>query len=246
MVVASGIIIVILMAILVPAVTVVIYLVFYRRKINKRLAEGNLGGKPMMSPIAFFTRTFICVTAVAFVIIVNLIFALSPNTKGRNDGFAGTRTLAIKALPDFYLEDSPFEGYTPGADIKGYDKYEMTDGLVTFYYYKIRGNMQGVLPRLMICPVCDTFDEYPMVSFRAKFDGGFNELGASGSSDNGALYAVDCDGYEGDLIFNVYYFTPNQEDMVNAPGQLYDETFQDKAEIFGTFNIDLRYPEPEE
>ena len=57
---------VILAAPVVLGITVLIYMFYYRRKINKRLAEGNISEKrnvkPMMPPIVFVLVTIICVS----------------------------------------------------------------------------------------------------------------------------------------------------------------------------------------
>ena len=248
--IASGIIIVIVMALFVPATTVAIYLIFYRRRINKRLAEGKVSGKPMMSPLAFFVVTFICVTAAAFLIIAFLSYFLWANVKsvGRvgTDGFDGPVPASIRMLHEEELNDSPFCGYTAGGELKGYEKYETTNGDVTFYYYMVENSMQGVLPRLMVCPVCDKEQEYPMVDMHANFKYGSKETDWSCSAGNGVLYAIDCDGFEGTMVMTFCCFSQEQEEMVNEPGQLYDEEFMKKAAYSGRLELDMAYPEPEE
>ena len=246
--VATNILIIIAMAILVPIITVTIYFIFYRRMINKRLANGNTGGKPMMSPLAFFVIAFICVTVISFFLIAGLsfLFMERKGIKKPTNGFDGEMLASIKMIHTDELEDSPFSGYTSGGELKGYDRYEVTDGDVTFYYYKVKDNMHGILPRLIICPECEKYEKYPMVKLYSTFKEGNRRLYMNYLVDNEGLFAVNCDGFEGDIDIDTYYFAPSQETLLSEPGQIYNEELMKQAEIQGHLSLNMAYPVPSE
>lgn len=240
---AKGLIAVILSAPVVLGITVLIYMLFYRRKINKRLAEGITDGKPMMSPIAFFLVTLICVSAAVFVIVIGIsAFALAnvKSTGSSVGGFDGDNLIHVAMINEEDIEDSPFKGYKTGDDIAGYEKFTETNGDITFYYYKVKDNMLGVMPRLIIATETskDTADlEY---GFHVYAREGKRKLDLGGGGKC-YMYAIDCNNFEGTIKLEEFCF----DEELLFEHLSWDETYE-AAQIKGTLELDMAYPVPEE
>ena len=243
MTMARTLIMVILAAPVVLGITVMIYMLFYRRKINKRLAEGITDGRSMMSPTAFFIITLICVSAAVFVIVTAISFFMLSNYKSSGtsrDGFDGAMLVNMSTIYEEDLENSPFEGYKTGDDIAGYTRHTQNNGDLTFYYYTVNNNMQGVLPRLIVATdtACDTSGTERGFIIRAEQ--GNKEIHFNGSGEY-CMYAIDCDTFEGIISIEEYYFDDKQNDGVHDPYEL-----SDSAEVKGVLELDMSYPIPEE
>ena len=234
---------VILAAPVVLGITVLIYMFYYRRKINKRLAEGNISEKrnvkPMMPPIVFVLVTIICVSILAALLIVMLNFFSVGTGRSRN-GFDGEPLIHLRMMHESDMENSPFEGYKTGDDIAGYEKYKETNGDVTFYYYIVKDNMQGVLPRLMIAADISKDPEGLERGFHVYASEGKRKLDLGGSGGC-YLYAIDCNTFEGTIRLEEFCF---DEELLFK--HLSWEEKYDTAKIKGTLELDMSYPEPEE
>ncbi|SFC36204.1 hypothetical protein [Ruminococcus albus] len=235
---------VILAAPIVLGITVLIYMFCYRRKINRRLAEGSIAekrkGKPMMPPIVFVLVTIICVSIVTALLVIAIsYFSINTFTTSRsNGGFDRESLIDMRMIHEEDLEDSLFEGYKTGDNIAGYTMHKQESGDLTFYYYMINANMQGILPRLIIATEAsgDTSGLCHGISINAKE--GFKTLGISGGSKF-YMCAIECTEFEGDLKIKEYYY---DEEYL---GEKYDIQYE-SARYKGTIELDMSYTEPEE
>ncbi|MBQ5311581.1 MAG: hypothetical protein ILP19_06020 [Oscillospiraceae bacterium] len=230
---------------LIAAITA-LYLIIYRRYINRRLIEGRTAHGSMAAPIAVLITALVAVMASVILIISILVGLFMTKTEhytvtagtsvsdgGREIIYGGYTT--VRPIHPDELNGSPFEGYTAGSDIKGYTRYETTDGDIKFWYYKTNENMSGVMPRLLICPVCSCSDETEKI---LRFD---LEMESIQLADDGAvLFAVGCDNYYGILEFSEYVFTKEQAEKINDPSE-YSEEYLEQADIKGKLTIDLSY-----
>lgn len=235
---------VILAAPVVLGITVLIYMFYYRRKINKRLAEGAIAGKkrkgkPMMPPIVFVLVTIICVSIVtAMLVVVLSIFSLKNITSSgsTHGGFDREALIDMRTIHEEDLEDSLFKGYKTGDNIAGYTMHKQESGDLTFYYYMINANMQGILPRLIIATEAsgDTSGLCHGISINAKE--GFKTLDIYGGSEF-YMCAIECTEFEGDLKIKEYYY---DEEYL---GEGYDIQYE-SARYKGTIELDMSYIEP--
>ena len=243
MTIAKTLIMVILAAPVVLGITVLIYMLFYRRKINKRLAEGITGGKPMMSPIAFVIITLLCVSAAVFVIVTAISFFLLSNFKSSgtsNDGYDGEMLVHIGMIYEEELENSPFEGYKTGDDIAGYTKHTKEDGDITFYYYTVNYNMLGILPRVIVATdtAGDTSGKCRGFITDAKQDKRSLHINGSGEY---YMYTIDGDKFAGTVRLEEFYYNDEpSEGLSDLEGK------SETAEIKGVLELDMSFPEPEE
>ena len=238
---------VILAAPVVLGITVLIYMFYYRRKINKRLAEGSIAdkrqGKPMMPPIIFVLVTIICVSAItALLIVVLSLFSFKnfTSTGGSQNGFDGDMLVDVNTVYKEDLENSPFEGYKTGDEIRGYKMRTKKSGDITFYCYFVNDNMQGFLPRVIVVPDTAADTSGTSMGFIMKAEEGKKEQNFNGGGEP-YMFTMDCDTFEGDIRFEVFYFN----DEMNDTSLNWDER-SEASKIKGVLELDMAYPVPEE
>ncbi|MBO4866725.1 MAG: hypothetical protein J5582_09205 [Ruminococcus sp.] len=238
---------VILAAPIVLGITVLIYMFYYRRKINKRLAEGSIAekrkGKPMMPPIVFVLITIICVSAVTALLVIALsIFSFKNFTSSGNSngGFDGDPIVDVCMVYKEDLENSPFEGYKTGDEIKGYKMSAEKNGDFTFYCYYVNDNMQGVLPRLIVVPDTKADTSRLSLGFIIKAEEGKKELTFNGSGEP-YMFTFDRDSFEGTIRFEEFYF----DEALNGTLRSWEEK-SEESKVKGVLELDMSYPEPEE
>jgi hypothetical protein len=238
---------VILAAPVVLGITVLIYMFYYRRKINRRLAEGSIAekrkGKPMMPPIVFVLVTIICVSAVTALLVIALsIFSFKNFTSSgsSNGGFDGDPIVDVCMVYKEDLENSPFEGYKTGDEIKGYKMRTKKSGDLIFYCYFVNDNMQGFLPRVIVVPDTTADTSGTSIGFIMKAEEGKKELTFNGSGEP-YMFTMDCDTFEGDIRFEVFYF----DEALNGTLLSWEEK-SEKSKVKGVLELDMSYPEPTE
>ena len=243
----AGLIVIILLgAVGLTAAITAAYLLIYRRYINRRLTEGRTAHGSMVSPLTVVVISLLVVMVSVILVISVLVMIFMTKTEnytvpagvsvsdgGREIVYGGYTT--VRPIHQDELSNSPFEGYTAGGDIKGYTRYETTDGDIKFFYYKTNENMGGVMPRLLICPVYSCSDAAQKI-FRVDLE----MENIQGTDDDAVLFALNCDTYEGNLIFSEYVFTADQAATINDPSK-YSEDIFSQANIKGKLTIDLSY-----
>ncbi len=236
---------------LVIGITVLIYMFYYRRMINKRLAKGNISGKregrPMMPPIVFILVTMICVSIVATLLVIVFAIFAGKNivlTGRSHGGFDGESLIHIRTISEDDMDDSFFEGYKTGDDIAGYTMHKQENGDLTFYYYIVNGNMQGILPRLIVVSEASGDTSDLCHGFHIKAKEGLRSFDMNGSGGNHNMTFIECTEFEGDIKLTEYYY---DEDVYNSAFDdltSYEEKLDAAARYKGTLELDMSYPEP--
>jgi hypothetical protein len=137
---------------IVLTVTIIAFAVYkaaYRRKINKRLAEGREADiKPMMSPVKFVVITLIGIIVGIIILWILILFAASSFTGFRksNDGLT-TRILAYEML-----DNSPLAGYKTGDEINGYTDYvkDNENGTLRLHIYVVDREYRSMFPPVLV------------------------------------------------------------------------------------------------
>ena len=114
---------------IVLAVTIIAFAVYkaaYKRRINKRLAEGREADiKPMMSPVKFVVITLLCSIVGLILLWGLLILIFTAHLKIDRLNLASVPS--IRMMPNELLEDSVIGEYKFGDEIKGYTKHTFND-----------------------------------------------------------------------------------------------------------------------
>ena len=232
---------------LIGVLAVSLYLALYRRYINRRLAEGRNGTGSMVVPIVVLIIVLVGAIMLSAVITISLIVRMfvaeetfvvpaEPGVYEESGPVSmGSERAALQLLYSEDLENSPFSGYTEGGEIPGYTRYETTDGDITFYYYIVNGNMEGILPRVLVSPADSCGDNATERLFSVKVGDRDSMYG----DDNGiALFALRCDGFSGRIAFDEYIFTKDQQDLTEAM-TVRNEDYFNKASIKGELLLDM-------
>ena len=230
------IIVALIVAALVGLATAV-YMSAYKRKIARRLENGRTDGNKMMAPPVFLVITLVCVIPLALVLTIMGIRAFYSTKFDAAD--AAVRQPYIKAVSEDALENSPFEGYTIGADIKGYVRTDYTDGNVTFHCYRAKDSLYGFLPRVLVS--VENSDDLAILHLDMEYNDGDIEGSSryTGTSESAVLYALDCYRFEGTLDFDFSGFTEGE--YPEGSSDLDDEFFSN-ADVKGSFSLDMSYP----
>ena len=218
-----------------------VYMAVYKRKIALRLSQGRSEGKKMMSPSLFFVITLVCVIPLGLILTILVSRAFySAQNRGMEMGMAQP---SLRAVGETALEDSPFSGYTTGAQIKGYDMTTYNDGDTTFYCYTADDSLYGVLPRMLIC-VDDGGKDVKTLRMKMDYRSTNADGAASfiGTPESAVLYALDADGFDGTLDLEFCGITT--QEYVEG-GEKMDEEYFSTADVKGSLTLDMAYPEEE-
>ena len=202
-------IIVILIFIVIPliiaGVSLLIYKASYKRKLNKRLAEGMEADiKPMMSPSRFIALT-VCIVIASITALwwaALAFFDLKTNKQKREMAVYPTAF----ELSDEGLRNSPFSGYKFGDEIKGYERFSMDYGDLKLEFYVVKPNLAQIMPSIMVAT--DYVGDEDEVVIRQKADFGISKSNwcyTGVSSDQ--LTVIDIGGYKGEFSYScdLYY-----------------------------------------
>ena len=142
-----------------------VYMILYRKRLNSALyTDMKQGAKGMAAPwvilsglIVFAGGTLVTLALLGGLFKANLSDkdkgGLSMNnTGGAESGYTGGIDIGpidFRAHPADLVKNTLIGDYTPGDDIKGYTKYEHTDGDIRFIYYADTSGC-GIMPSLLI------------------------------------------------------------------------------------------------
>ena len=202
---------------IVLTVTIIAFAVYkaaYRRKINKRLAEGREADiKPMMSPFKFVIVTLLGAVGGMILIWLIIIIVFSARMNSQKKDMAVYPSLSF--YRDEMLEDSLFAGYKFGDEIKGYNRFSKQYGDVKLEVY-VTKNSFDMFPTILIAS--DYTGDKENVTFceLVKYSFYTEKWGNNVCPDS--LLAIDVGGYKGEftLEHNVYY-TDDAEKLINEP-----------------------------
>ena len=198
------IVIFIVIPLIIAGVSLLIYKGAYKRKLNKRLAEGMEANiKPMMTPGKFIALT-VCIVIASITALwwaALAFFNLKTNKQKREMAVYPTAF----ELNDEGLRNSPFGGYKFGDEIKGYERFHMEYGDLKVELYILNNTLSSVLPNILVA--ADYAGDKDEVVVRQKADFGVSQSNWSYiglSSDQ--LTVIDVGGYRGEFtyVFEVY------------------------------------------
>lgn len=191
-----------------------VYKAAYKRKINKRLAEGREADiKPMMPPVKFIIVTIL--GAVGAMILIWLIIVMVFSAKLNKQKKDMAVYPSITFYQDEILEDSLFAGYKFGDEIKGYNRFSKQYGDVKLEVY-VTKNSFDMFPTILIAS--DYTGDKENVTFceQVKYSFYTEKWGNNVCPDS--LLAIDVGGYKGEFTLkHEVYYSNNADDLINNP-----------------------------
>lgn len=172
--------------------TMIIFMVLYRKKANKRLKEAAEGiqtnAKPMMPPVKFFILTLFLTIVMAFVFLLAMAGIASL-------GYTQEITVRTNSTTQFHpygvaqLQNTPFSEYKEfGDEISGYKKYTKQEGDIIINYYILENKELSFLPFLAYAADYTGEKKPEYVSERQMIKG---ENYNGGSSQGGKKFDLD-------------------------------------------------------
>ncbi len=182
--------------VLIVVVAFAIYKAVYKRKINKRLAEGREADiKPMMSPVKFTVITLLC-TMIVLVILWG-IFAVKASKRQKELAVYPS----ISMLRENTIQDSPFAGYSFGDDINGYMHFSEQKGDLRLEIYVVKSQMRSILPPVLVA--LDYVGAKEDILIKENIDYGFYKMNWQNSKESAAsLTAINTGGYKGKFTYS--------------------------------------------
>ena len=206
-----AIVIFIIIPLIIAGVSLLIYKASYKRKLNKRLAEGMEANiKPMMTPRKFITLT-VCIVIASITLLwcAALLFFYLKNNKQKRDMAVYP---AAFELNDEGLENSPFGGYKFGDEIKGYERYSTDYGELKVEFYVLNNTLSSILPNVLVA--ADYEGDKDNVVVRQKADFGISQSNWSytGLSPD-QLTVIDVGGYRGEFTYSFEVYKDMDEKL---------------------------------
>ena len=197
-------IIFIIIPLIIAGISLLIYRISYKRKINKRLSEGmDAEIKPMMSPLKFI------------VVMVSLVIAAMMVFYGFAMVYFGIRATKQKTdlavypkafeLGDNVLDNSLFAGYKFGDEIKGYDRISKEYGDLKLEFYVASPAVRNIMPDILVAKsyAGDSKD----VVIRQKVDYVVSQSNWSYTDvDPDQLTVLEIGGYKGEFTYSCELF----------------------------------------
>lgn len=194
-----GVFVLLLIVVLTVAAAFMIYKAAYKRKINRRLAEGREAEiKPMMSPVKFVVITLLSALGALFLLWI-ILLAVFAADKQKMVHYPTLYTI------DESLENSPLSRNEYG-EIKGYRHYTKEYEKVLLDVY-IQESFPGPFPSVMISVKSRESFDYGKMKAEVSF-GNKNRTGILYGSreEEGGLLVLDNGGYKGDITFTCDLF----------------------------------------
>jgi hypothetical protein len=197
-----------------------IYKAAYKRRINKRLAEGREADiKPMMSPVKF-----VMITLLGAIIGMILIWIISGAImiKQKKDMIVYP---SVHYYRDNILEDSLYAGYKFGDEIKGYNRFSKQYGDVKLEIYITKYSFDA-FPHILIASDYVGDEQNVMFSEGIKYPFSNETWGNDICPDS--LFVIDFGGYKGKFKFshNVYYRRDVENFLNEEPDESYELDFR--------------------
>jgi hypothetical protein len=195
---------------IVLTVTIIAFAVYkaaYRRKINKRLAEGRDADiKPMMSPVKFIVITLLCSIVGLILLWGFLILIFTAHLKIDRLNLASVPS--IRMMPNELLEDSVIGEYKFGDEIKGYTKHTFNDKDTCLEVYILNEEYTHVFAPVLVAAKYTGSKQVVFSDLRCEFKHNHFSANWDTVGENGLL-AIDTGGYQGEfsleyVLFNNY------------------------------------------
>lgn len=205
-----------------PILASVIYLMIYKKRINKRLTEEfpfDRHTKPMMSPFKFFLIAMLIAVVIHILIILLgvLPFLITTNVSDLNSGLEETRAY-IAEYDANSVKNSIMAEFSPEEDITGYERRECSDGDFRFVYYVRLDTCDRLFPEFMIYAEYMGREKYIESGFNAKFTeehigSGFrSDSEGEGYAPNGMWFTADTVNFSGKFTLKYIMYREEQTD----------------------------------
>lgn len=214
---------------LVPVAVIVviafaIYKAAYKRRINKRLAEGREADiKPMISPVKFVIVTMLSVIGGLILIWVIVLSLFRANLyKQKTDMIVYP---SVHYYRDNILEDSLYAGYKFGDEIKGYNRFSRQYDNVKLEIYVSKYGVDS-FPSILVA--FDYVGNKQNVMFSGKTEFSYQSSVCGYELCPDSLLAIDVGGYKGKLSFihSVYYRNDIEHFLDVEPDASYELDFR--------------------
>lgn len=181
-----------------------IYKASYKRRINKRLAEGReVDIKPMMSPVKFVVITLLCSIVGLILLWGLLILFFTANLKIDRLNLASVPS--INMMQNERIKDSIIGEYKFGDEIKGYTKHTFNDGDTCLEVYILNQEYTHVFAPVMVAAKYTGSKDIAFSSLRCEFR--HNHFNANGNTDDeDGLLAINTGGYHGEFSLEYVLF----------------------------------------
>lgn len=192
---------------IVLAVTIIAFAVYkaaYKRKINKRLAEGREADiKPMMSPVKFVVITLLCSIVGLILLWGLLILFFTANLKIDRLNLASVPS--IRMMPNELLEDSVIGEYKFGDEIKGYTKHTFNDKDTCLEVYILNEEYTHVFAPVLVAAKYTGSKQVVFSDLTCEFKHNHFSANWDTVGENGLL-AIDTGGYQGEFSLEYVLF----------------------------------------
>lgn len=199
-------------------ITVKVYLAVYKKRANRKLAEGISGDlvedKPMISPIMVGIVTFLATVTIVYLLMIILvgIFSKASRKSDQEQPYISNYYLTAESR-----EDTIFKGVKVGEDIQGYNMYTETKGDITFIYYVNKMPYAHISPQLLVAEkytgsknIVETADNFSLSDSST-----FGSYG--GEYDPECLTAISIDNFTGTLSIEYGVFDAPANTLVPPP-----------------------------
>ena len=197
------------LVLLVTALAFAIYKITYKRKINKRLAEGRDADiKPMMSPVKFIVITLIC-SIIGLILLWGLLIVFF--TANLNiDRLKLVSVPSISIMSDSLINDSMMNEYKFGDEIKGYTKHTFDDGDTCLEVYVLNQEYTHVFAPVMVAAKYTGSKDISHSDLTAAFKHNHFRANWDTPGEN-SLMAIDTGGYQGEFTIDYALFYRSEE-----------------------------------
>lgn len=203
---------------LVPVAVIVviafaIYKAAYKRRINKRLAEGREADiKPMISPVKFVVITLIClVIGLVFIWGMLILFFSAKMNIDRLDMMSMP---SVRIMNQEVIADSPFDEYSFGDEIKGYTRHTLNDKDTHLEVYTVNDEFIHILPSVIVAAEYTGNQKISWSNLEAVFKHNRFSTGLECVGENGYV-VINTGGYHGEfkLKYNLFYDDGKEVDV---------------------------------
>lgn len=200
-------------------ITVKVYLAVYKKRANRKLAEGISGDlvedKPMISPIMVGIVTFLATVTIVYLLMIILVGIFSKAS--RDKGGTPQPYIHHYSLTEEDRKGTVFEGAKVGEPIAGYNMYTEQQGDIKFIYYVNKMPYAHISPQLLVAEkytgsknIVETADNFSLSDSST-----FGSYG--GEYDPECLTAISIDNFTGTLSIEYGVFDAPANTLVPPP-----------------------------
>ena len=225
--------------------SVALYMNAYKKRVNNAFnnqKDDVTNAKPMMTPFRFVITALLSLLGLFLVVIIISAVAFAVEPKSVN---TSPKVYSV-FMTESEINNSPFEGYTFGEDIKGYVKKEVEKGDIRFVYYTLDGRVSDIFPiALVAIKYNGSKDIKSVFSYFAFTDNNYSETQANtyyldedtDYSENG-LYAISSRDFMGKITLD-YFFSDKEINVTGSDIENISEKLAKQGVVHESITIDL-------